>query len=219
MKIAIIGGGIFGVQIAIKLSKNHSVEIFEKNGNILNSASGINQYRLHRGYHYPRSNETVQSSLYSENKFRKEFSDAIIDNNEHYYCIAKENSFTNSEQYIKFCKSNNLEFIKHELESQVRMLLAGMVACNIKYDEHSSSAKGDLGEAKEIVQKMCQEYGMGETLLGDTHEEKRVLERLFAETSELLGSMPKLVDRVEEILVERESISKAEVIKLINEIL
>ena len=111
------------------------------------------------------------------------------------------------------------QFIKHELESQVRMLLAGMVACNIKYDEHSSSAKGDLGEAKEIVQKMCQEYGMGETLLGDTHEEKRVLERLFAETSELLGSMPKLVDRVEEILVERESISKAEVIKLINEIL
>ena len=111
------------------------------------------------------------------------------------------------------------QFIKHELESQVRMLLAGMVACNIKYNEHSSSAKSDLGEAKEIVQKMCEDYGMGETLLGDASEEKRVLERLFSETKELLASMSVLVDRVEEILVERESISKAEVIKLINEIL
>ena len=145
MKIAIIGGGIFGVQIAIKLSKNHSVEIFEKNGNILNSASGINQYRLHRGYHYPRSNETVQSSMYSENKFRKEFSGAIIDNNEHYYCIAKENSFTSSEQYIKFCKSNNLEFIKHDLE-----------IINTKKIELCVNVKESIFDP-EILKKICWE--------------------------------------------------------------
>ena len=110
MKIAVIGGGIFGVEIAIKLSKNHNVELFEKNKDILNSASGINQFRLHRGYHYPRSDETVQSSLYSESKFRKEFQDAIIDNDEHYYCISKHDSFTNGNEYVEFCKTNKLEF-------------------------------------------------------------------------------------------------------------
>jgi len=117
MNIAIVGGGIFGVQIAIKLSENHNVELFEKNKDILNSASGINQFRLHRGYHYPRSNETAQSSLYSESKFRNEFKDAIIDNDEHYYCISKYNSLTNGNEYKKFCKLNNLEFLEYDLNS------------------------------------------------------------------------------------------------------
>ena len=111
MKIAVIGGGIFGVQTAIKLSCNHEVTLFEKNNDILNSASGINQYRLHKGYHYPRSKETVQSSLHSEILFRKEFRDAIMDNGEHYYCISKRDSLTNSNEYIEFCKSNKLKFL------------------------------------------------------------------------------------------------------------
>ena len=35
MKIAVIGGGIFGVTTALILSANHSVELFEKNSDIL----------------------------------------------------------------------------------------------------------------------------------------------------------------------------------------
>ena len=31
MKIAVIGGGIFGVTIASNLAKNHTVDLFEKN--------------------------------------------------------------------------------------------------------------------------------------------------------------------------------------------
>ena len=31
MKIAVIGGGIFGVTAAFTLSKHHNVELFEKN--------------------------------------------------------------------------------------------------------------------------------------------------------------------------------------------
>jgi len=66
MKIAIIGGGIFGVTTAIRLSRNHDVDLFEQNSDILQSASGINQYRLHRGYHYPRSTDTAISAKNSE---------------------------------------------------------------------------------------------------------------------------------------------------------
>jgi ATP-dependent Zn protease len=51
----------------------------------------------------------------------------------------------------KLTPSTDEPLIKHELESRVKMLLAGIVACNIKYNEHASSAKGDLDEAKEIV--------------------------------------------------------------------
>src|SRR3989344_62295 len=110
--IAVVGGGIFGVTTAIKLAKSgHKVYLFEKENDILQAASGINQYRLHRGHHYPRSKETTLSSLNPEPKFRKEYAGAIINSNDHYYCIAKEKSLTSAEDYLKFCQDHNLEHV------------------------------------------------------------------------------------------------------------
>ena len=93
-KVAIVGGGIFGVTTAIILSQNgFFVDLFEQDYDILTHASGINQYRVHRGYHYPRSSETILTCLNGEIEFRKMFEDAILDDGiEHYYCIAKEGS-------------------------------------------------------------------------------------------------------------------------------
>jgi len=116
MKILVIGGGIFGVTIAFTLAKNHKVDLFEKNDDILKSASDVNQCRVHRGYHYPRSEETVNSVLMSEKSFREEFSNAIEDYVSHYYGISKTDSLTTADEYVKFCKKFNLEFIKSNLE-------------------------------------------------------------------------------------------------------
>ena len=59
-RVAVVGGGIFGCTTAWKLAKNgYEVDLFEKNDDIITQASSINQYRLHRGYHYPRSKETA----------------------------------------------------------------------------------------------------------------------------------------------------------------
>jgi len=110
MKIAVIGAGIFGITVALKLSINHYVDLYEKQDDILGAASGINQYRLHRGYHYPRSKETVQSVLKSEKSFKEEFGESIIDNVEHFYCISKRDSLTSAKQYLKFCDDNHLEY-------------------------------------------------------------------------------------------------------------
>ncbi len=110
MKIAVIGGGIFGITAALKLADNHSVDVFEENSDILQAASGINHFRLHRGYHYPRSKETGVSSRKAESKFREEFKDAVIDDFEQFYCIAKEGSLTSAENYLEFLKKSNLEF-------------------------------------------------------------------------------------------------------------
>ena len=111
MKIAIVGGGIFGVTAALKLAQaGFVVELFERYDDILRAASGINQYRLHRGYHYPRSPETIVSSMQAEVLFRQEFGEAIVDDNEHYYCIAKEKSFVSGEQFLNSCRAHGLEF-------------------------------------------------------------------------------------------------------------
>ncbi|QOY53352.1 AAA family ATPase [Candidatus Sulfurimonas baltica] len=101
--------------------------------------------------------------------------------------------------------------IKHELESRVKMLLAGMVACGIKFNEHASSAKVDLDEAKEIVNKMLQEYGMGVSLIAKDKEQEIMMGRLYAETKILLESLLKVINKVENVLYERESITKSDV--------
>ena len=116
MKIAVIGGGIFGVTIASKLAKSNSVDLYEQENDILKSASGINQYRLHRGYHYPRSSSTTIGVINSEPLFKNEYKSAIIENVDHYYCIAKEKSLTSSQQFQNFCRNYNLEFVKSKLE-------------------------------------------------------------------------------------------------------
>lgn len=94
MKIAVVGGGIFGVTAAWHLSREgHDVDLFEKESNILQAASGINQYRLHRGYHYPRSKETILMTRDGEKSFHREYGEAIIqDPIDHFYAIANKES-------------------------------------------------------------------------------------------------------------------------------
>lgn len=115
-RIAVIGGGIFGVTIAIHLAKKYKVDLYEKNSDLLKAASGINQYRVHRGYHYPRSVSTIISCQKGERSFRKEYQEAILDNNEHYYCIAREHSFINGQEFMNICDNSNLEYQKTDLD-------------------------------------------------------------------------------------------------------
>src|SRR3989338_5365492 len=115
MKIAVIGGGIFGVTTAFTLGNDHNVELFERYDDILTAASGSTQFRVHRGYHYPRSKETVLGIINSENSFNKIFFDAIVYDYEHYYCIAKKNSLTTAEQFINFCHKYRLEIEESKL--------------------------------------------------------------------------------------------------------
>ena len=109
--------------------------------------------------------------------------------------------------------------IKQELESRVKMLLAGIVACSIKYNEHASSAKGDLSEAKELIDNMLEDYGMGKNLISSDKEKELVMNRLYGECKLLLESMPSVIEKIEDVLYERESITKSDVKRYINEVL
>ncbi|MCK4738086.1 MAG: AAA family ATPase [Sulfurimonas sp.] len=118
----------------------------------------------------------------------------------------------------KLTPSTDEPLIKHELESRVKMFLAGMVACDIKYSEHASSAKVDLDEAKVLVDKMLKEYGMGSFLVSNESEQEVLMKRLYEETKLLLDSLPEVMNSVEAVLFERESITKEDVKKLIDDI-
>src|SRR3972149_9221031 len=118
-KIAVVGAGLFGIIIANKLAQIGKVDLYEKENDILSAASGINQFRLHRGYHYPRSPQTVISSLKSEKSFAQEYRPAIMANTENYYCIAKEKSMTSWKKYLNFLKKFKFEYEVQEIPNLV----------------------------------------------------------------------------------------------------
>lgn len=132
MNLAIIGGGLFGISSAIKIKEkfpNSKVDIFEKNSDFLMGASGKNQFRWHRGYHYPRSEDTIRECLDSYNEFNKYFKKAkIISDN--YYAISRNNSKTNFIDYLKVLKKNQLDFEIVNNENFKKNMVDGIVKVN-----------------------------------------------------------------------------------------
>lgn len=94
MSIAVVGGGIFGCVIAKRLAQKtgNQVTLFEKNKILMNDTSLVNQCRLHRGFHYPRSLETMMECQTNYTRFEKEFMNCIVHDNKHYYAIPKHDS-------------------------------------------------------------------------------------------------------------------------------
>lgn len=110
--IAVIGAGIFGVTVAVILSKNgFSVDLFEQENDIFTHATGINQYRLHKGYHYPRSSETIESCKRGAVQFEKYFTNSVlVDNVDSYYCVAKEGSKIDGDSCKNVYYKSDLKF-------------------------------------------------------------------------------------------------------------
>jgi FAD dependent oxidoreductase len=107
-KIAIAGAGIYGATAAIRLAEGgHKVRLFDPLG-ILRAASAINQYRIHAGYHYPRSAETITETLEARQEFIKTFGPAIVRNSRHYYAIPHEGSRTPPKEYENIMRAHRL---------------------------------------------------------------------------------------------------------------
>lgn len=100
----IIGGGFYGLMIALHLSKkNQKVLVLEKNDDVLKQASYNNQARIHNGYHYPRSYITALRSHQNYENFLKDFSESVYSSHTKYYAIAKDRSKVTSNQFFNFC--------------------------------------------------------------------------------------------------------------------
>lgn len=119
MDVAIVGGGLFGVTVALEISDrqpNAEVTLYERENDIMQAASGINQWRLHRGYHYPRSKPTAVSCRDSHDEFKARFGEAVITDHDHYYCIAAERTRTTPEAFLEHCTDIGLWTRKAELD-------------------------------------------------------------------------------------------------------
>jgi glycine/D-amino acid oxidase-like deaminating enzyme len=108
----VVGGGIFGCTAAIYAARaGHDVHLFEAKDSLLRSASGINQFRLHAGFHYPRSPQTIEECKRGAVSFSAEYRSAIIPTGRHYYAIASgPGSQTSALAYLDVLRKAGLNY-------------------------------------------------------------------------------------------------------------
>lgn len=120
MKIRVIGGGLFGCTAAIIAARaGHEVELHEQRHDIMQGASTHNQFRLHRGYHYPRSPETGRQCRKGNESFMAEYGQAVITPHHprrkrggQVYAIALDGSKTPTDAFEVFCRAEGLPATK-----------------------------------------------------------------------------------------------------------
>lgn len=131
--VAVVGGGMFGIAAALALAaRDFAVTLFERNDDILLETSGSNQFRLHRGYHYPRSERTARQCLRSEARFRERFGESVVRDRTHHYAIAAEGSKTSPTEFVDFCDRLGLEYRR----TDTPLLDDGAVAFTAVVREH-----------------------------------------------------------------------------------
>ncbi|MBL7825195.1 MAG: FAD-binding oxidoreductase [Saprospiraceae bacterium] len=105
----VIGGGIFGCYAALFLAeKGGKVALIEKENHLFQKASLVNQARLHSGYHYPRSVATAAMSDEHKERFTLEHKAFVHTSFEKFYAIDRFGSFTDPQQFERFCAYLNI---------------------------------------------------------------------------------------------------------------
>lgn len=107
--ILIIGAGWYGCHIGLYLKKKgHKIKILDKEKEIFKGSSGYNQFRLHSGFHYPRSAETIKEIKINYKKFLKFYKRFVYFPKKNIYCIARKKSLIDAKTYDILIRSHRL---------------------------------------------------------------------------------------------------------------
>lgn len=110
--IVVIGAGLYGLYSALKISEikpDKEIIVLEIDKEAFGRATYINQARVHMGYHYPRSYSTAIKSAHYFDRFNDEYGFCIKKDFTQVYATSKTFSWTNKEEFIKFCKDANIK--------------------------------------------------------------------------------------------------------------
>lgn len=105
----ILGAGLYGLYSALYSGKNNQkILVLECDKSPFRRATYINQARVHQGYHYPRSVSTAMKSAGYFERFNRDFDFCINREFKKIYATSSKYSWTNGEQFKKFCNAANI---------------------------------------------------------------------------------------------------------------
>lgn len=109
---------------------------------------------------------------------------------------------------------------EEELKKQLMIMVAGGVAEKIIFNNHSNGVADDFKKAKQLIEKMIEDWGMGISLLipFSKEEKEKIMKNLYKETIEntkkLMMKNKELLIEVAERLLEEETIDGFEIEKM-----
>jgi cell division protease FtsH len=106
------------------------------------------------------------------------------------------------------------------LMEELLVLMGGRAAEKTFYGSTTNGAAGDLDTARKIARKMIHEWGMGEKLYYEPEQRdaeveiNRLLELADREAHRIIMARKEMTDRLARALLERETLTRAEVLEL-----
>jgi len=101
--------------------------------------------------------------------------------------------------------------IESEMQDRIKVLVAGMAGCDIRFEEHATNVHNDLKDAKKLALEMVTKYAMGEGIMARKDEDINILERLYSETKQELTAEEENIAKIEAVLMDKESITKVHI--------
>ena len=99
----------------MKFLSRASIDIFDRSDSLMTRAATNNQARLHLGFHYPRSSETIRQTIHGFQQFVDNFGSCISYPKQNYYAIHND-GYINFEEYLNAMDEHDLnyEIVGHE---------------------------------------------------------------------------------------------------------
>jgi hypothetical protein len=117
----IIGAGLYGLYAALYCGrKGQKVTVLEIEEAPFTRATYINQARVHMGYHYPRSLSTAMKSAGYFKRFVEDYGFCIHDTFQQIYATSSHFSWTDAEEFRKFCRSADIPCMDLPVEQYFR---------------------------------------------------------------------------------------------------
>ena len=117
-----------------------------------------------------------------------------------------------------FIPHHNEILSKTTLINELKVLLAGKVATEEKYNELFTNAKDDIAKAKILTQQIIEEFAMSEEYFSSHIQVETLLRDATLEVKSLLSQLNRVVDEVQDYLLKNETITPEETKRILDEI-
>ncbi len=157
----IIGAGLYGLYSALfSCRKGQRVIVLECERDAFKRATTINQARVHQGYHYPRSIATAMKSAGYFERFNRDYAFCINSRFDQIYATSSRYSWTNGEQFIKFCRAAGIPCKEIPAEDHFRPGMVDGVFLTREYTYDAQILKGYfLEELAKYPGRVCLRFG------------------------------------------------------------